>query len=249
MEDIANQINELRLMLTGVVQKQELQQKTNESHAKQLGQLAEQVAARDKGKLPSDTTLNPQHQPSGSINKNAQVSHVTTLRSGKSYDNKVVLPPHLVEGVVEDVNESEESGTEQEPVASESEKKMSFKEPIEKVLNSDVETSKGNDVEGYSITRVVLGQMEIAWAKLIGPRVMLSYTEVVPGCRRVFRPANHFKRFGIMEVCGPMVLDKLNGSAKIILIRLVHGSAAKSQGSANWTHGSAGNGSLCMYGS
>ncbi|KAD2393524.1 hypothetical protein E3N88_40501 [Mikania micrantha] len=48
MEDIANQINELRLMLTGVVQKQELQQKTSESHAKQLGQLAEQLATRDK---------------------------------------------------------------------------------------------------------------------------------------------------------------------------------------------------------
>jgi hypothetical protein len=72
---------------------------------------------RDPGKLPSDTKRNPIHQASSSQgSKNASVNPVSTLRSGKVYDNKVIPPPPMVDGVVEDVGESKESDDEPEPV-------------------------------------------------------------------------------------------------------------------------------------
>ncbi|KAD5802401.1 hypothetical protein E3N88_13761 [Mikania micrantha] len=83
---------------------------------KQVGQMAEDLAKRNPGTLPSDTKVNPAHQ--GSSSKHAQVKQVTTLRSGKVYDKKVDAPPTFVEGVVEDVDEDEESDSEETPIAS-----------------------------------------------------------------------------------------------------------------------------------
>ncbi|XP_021975467.1 uncharacterized protein LOC110870591 [Helianthus annuus] len=100
-------------ILKGVVQEQEVQGKTVGSLTQQVGQLAEEVAIRRPGKLPSDTAINPQHQGSSSKNnKNAHVNEVCVLRNGKSYENNVETPSQFVEGVVEDV--SDESDNDQE---------------------------------------------------------------------------------------------------------------------------------------
>ena len=44
---------------------------------KQVGQMAEEMARRNHGTLPSDTQVNPAHQGSGS--KNLHVNAVSTL--------------------------------------------------------------------------------------------------------------------------------------------------------------------------
>ncbi|KAI3784598.1 hypothetical protein L1987_43700 [Smallanthus sonchifolius] len=98
--------------LKRIEQDREIQVKTNESFERQLGQLAEkiaEVAGRPPGQLPSDTKLNPQ----GS--RNANVSEVSTLRSGKVY-NKVTPASPDVEGVVVDLGEDGESDSDSEAV-------------------------------------------------------------------------------------------------------------------------------------
>ncbi|KAI3755925.1 hypothetical protein L1987_55735 [Smallanthus sonchifolius] len=77
----------------GVVQKQEITDKTVGALAKQMGQLAEGVAIRDQGKLPSDTTVNPQHGSSSKNTRNVQINEVRTLRSGKVYKSGDDHPP------------------------------------------------------------------------------------------------------------------------------------------------------------
>ena len=92
----------------------EVRDKTMEALSKQVGQLAADMSKRDPGKLPSDTTINPQHQQSSSRNaRNVQINQVSILRNGKVYDNKVGTPPQFVEGVVEDLG-SDDSEDEQE---------------------------------------------------------------------------------------------------------------------------------------
>ena len=92
----------------------EVRDKNVEALSKEVGQLAADMSKRDPGKLPSDTTINPQHQQSSSRNsRNVQINQVSILRNGKVYDNKVGTPPQFVEGVVEDLG-SDDSEDEQE---------------------------------------------------------------------------------------------------------------------------------------
>ncbi|KAG5553972.1 hypothetical protein RHGRI_011741 [Rhododendron griersonianum] len=63
----------------------------------QMGQLANQVAEREKGKFPSQTLVNPKGQfsigtTSTSSNEQHHVQSIITLRSGKEVDNKVSMP-------------------------------------------------------------------------------------------------------------------------------------------------------------
>ncbi|XP_076942486.1 uncharacterized protein LOC143612366 [Bidens hawaiensis] len=99
-----------------VNQRLELQEKANAARDKQVSQLAEEVASlkRNPSKLPSDTLKNSSHQSSSSSSgKNAHVSQVSTLRSGKIYNNGETPPP-FVEGVVEDLGEDGKSDDEVE---------------------------------------------------------------------------------------------------------------------------------------
>ncbi|KAJ0586747.1 putative nucleotidyltransferase, Ribonuclease H [Helianthus annuus] len=129
----------------------EVRDKTSVAMQKQLGQLAEDIAQlrRDPGKLPSTTTVNPQHQSSSSATKNARVNHVSVLRSGKVYDNKVGAPPQFVDGVVEDWDENEEEEDEPEPVSPTEANKTTSQETNGRVVEnaSTKATEKGAGVK------------------------------------------------------------------------------------------------------
>ncbi|XP_058216628.1 uncharacterized protein LOC131327478 [Rhododendron vialii] len=63
----------------------------------QMGQLASQLAEREKGKFPSQTLVNPKGQfsigtTSTPSNEQHHVQSIITLRSGKEVDNKVSMP-------------------------------------------------------------------------------------------------------------------------------------------------------------
>src|ERR1044071_8976158 len=79
-----------------------------------MGQLGIDVAElkKGKGKLPSDTQVNPSHGSSrGNI---VNVNQVSVLRSGKEF--KANLSPGFVEGVVEDITGDESENDETPPV-------------------------------------------------------------------------------------------------------------------------------------
>ncbi|KAI3828873.1 hypothetical protein L1987_02983 [Smallanthus sonchifolius] len=89
-------------------QADDVRDKTIQVMSTQMGQFATEIAELKKssGKLPSDTVTNPSHHTSGNRNmKNSHVGKVSTLRSGKTYDNKVAPPPPFVDGVVKDLDE------------------------------------------------------------------------------------------------------------------------------------------------
>nr|XP_043612451.1 uncharacterized protein LOC122584311 [Erigeron canadensis] len=134
--------------------KNEIRDKTVESLQKQVGQLAEDVAAlrKDPGKLPSDTKINPQHQSSGSKNiKNVEINNVSTLRSGRIYDNKVEPSSSLVDGVVEEVDDDQDSEHEPEFVLPKPSKKVSFKEVKNNRSSEKFSEKQGKDMEGNTI--------------------------------------------------------------------------------------------------
>jgi hypothetical protein len=58
----------------------------------QMGQLANHLGERDKGKLPSQAVNNPKACNSGNSSNQEHVQAIVTLRSGKRVDNKVVNP-------------------------------------------------------------------------------------------------------------------------------------------------------------
>nr|XP_043616875.1 uncharacterized protein LOC122588726 [Erigeron canadensis] len=120
----------------------------------QVGKLAEDVSAlrKNPGKLPSDTKVNPQHQSGNSKNvKNVEINNVSLLRSGKMYDNKVEPPSSLVDGVVEDVDDDQDSKHEPELVLPKSTKKVSFKEVENNRSNGKFSEKQGNEMEGNTI--------------------------------------------------------------------------------------------------
>nr|GEY06403.1 hypothetical protein [Tanacetum cinerariifolium] len=70
---------------------------------RQMGQLAEEVHTRETGKLPSYSNFNPKHKPGGP----EHVNMVTSLRTGKTYNNDIKIPnvhdfSHDVEDFVTD---------------------------------------------------------------------------------------------------------------------------------------------------
>jgi hypothetical protein len=56
----------------------------------QIGQLANHLGERDKGKLPSQAVNNPKACNFGNSSNQEHVQAIVTLRSGKRMDNKVV---------------------------------------------------------------------------------------------------------------------------------------------------------------
>jgi hypothetical protein len=58
----------------------------------QMGQLANHLGERDKGKLPSQAVNNPKACNNGNSSNQEHVQAIVTLRSGKRVDNKVMNP-------------------------------------------------------------------------------------------------------------------------------------------------------------
>ncbi|XP_071713241.1 uncharacterized protein [Rutidosis leptorrhynchoides] len=67
----------------------EIQNKSIAALGKQIGQVAEEKATRESDTIPSYTLLNLNHKSQG---RGHEVNMVGTLRSGKTYDNKVKMP-------------------------------------------------------------------------------------------------------------------------------------------------------------
>jgi hypothetical protein len=85
MKMTGQSINDMRqstMVNTQVISKLEMQ----------IGQLANHLGERDKGKLPSQAVNNPKACNSGKFSNLEHVQVIVTLRSGKRVDNKVVNP-------------------------------------------------------------------------------------------------------------------------------------------------------------
>ncbi|XP_021992121.1 uncharacterized protein LOC110888932 [Helianthus annuus] len=118
-EEISNR--EIMEVLKQIKKDQEVQAKSHQALEKQVAQLATEMAQgrKDSSRLPSDTTKNPQHQGSSS---NARINM-------------------LVEGVVEEVDEENESDAEQRPISP----KKNKKETLEN--NRVIDTEPGDKKE------------------------------------------------------------------------------------------------------
>jgi hypothetical protein len=77
----------------------------------QMGQLANHLGERDKGKLPSQAMNNPKACNSGNSSNQEHVQAIVTLRSGKRVDNKVV---NLEEDAKEEEQKEEEGDNQKE---------------------------------------------------------------------------------------------------------------------------------------
>ncbi|XP_071730760.1 uncharacterized protein [Rutidosis leptorrhynchoides] len=67
----------------------EIQNKSIAALGKKIGQVAEKKATRESNTIPSYTLLDPNHESQG---RGHEVNMVGTLRSGKTYVNKVKMP-------------------------------------------------------------------------------------------------------------------------------------------------------------
>src|SRR4051812_14920629 len=75
--------------------------------AKKIGQLANQLADREKGKLPSQSVPNPRSQNNQPSTSHEQVQAITTLRSGRQVDNNVANPDILQDGAEDQIRTNE----------------------------------------------------------------------------------------------------------------------------------------------
>ncbi|XP_022008233.1 uncharacterized protein LOC110907580 [Helianthus annuus] len=98
----------------------EIRDKAHEELAKQVGQLAQEIAQvrGSMGKLPSDTTVNPKHQGFSTSNvRDARVSAVSILLNDEVCSVENIPPPQFVDGVVENIGEESESENEHETIS------------------------------------------------------------------------------------------------------------------------------------
>jgi hypothetical protein len=72
----------------------------------QMGQLANLLCERDKGKLPSQVVNNPKACNNGNSSNQKHVQAIVTLRSGKRMDNQVANPE--ADNAVEEEQKEEE---------------------------------------------------------------------------------------------------------------------------------------------
>ncbi|KAI3819745.1 hypothetical protein L1987_13593 [Smallanthus sonchifolius] len=133
-------------------QSDEVHDKSIQVFTTQMEQIATEVAdlRNNSGKLPSDTQTNPSHQASRSKNtKSSHLGKVSTLRSGKVYDNKVAPPPTFVDGVVEDIDEHENSDDELKPIPV---TRVAFKNQNEKSFSKTSSTVNEGEVVAISLS-------------------------------------------------------------------------------------------------
>jgi hypothetical protein len=96
----------------------------------QMGQLANHLGERDKGKLPSQAVNNPKACNSGNSSNQEHVQAIVTLRSGKRVDNKVVNPEDDAEE--EEQKEEEEQREEEDDNQKEGDAESSTVTPVVK---------------------------------------------------------------------------------------------------------------------
>jgi hypothetical protein len=93
----------------------------------QMGQLANHLGEREKGKLPSQAVNNPKACNSGNSSNQEDVQAIVTLRSRKRVDNKVVNPE--TDQAEEEEQKEEEGDNQQEGDAEPSTVTPVVKEP------------------------------------------------------------------------------------------------------------------------
>ncbi|XP_022031956.1 uncharacterized protein LOC110933021 [Helianthus annuus] len=117
----------------------EIRDKAHEALAKQVGQLAEEMAQirGSMGKLPSDTTVNPKHQSSSTGNvRNVHISTVSLLSNDEVCGSvESIPPPQCVDGVMGHTRDESENKNEQETISQVKIEKMNKKSFCENCLN------------------------------------------------------------------------------------------------------------------
>nr|GEV75442.1 hypothetical protein [Tanacetum cinerariifolium] len=113
---------------------------------RQMGQLAEEVHTRETGKLPSYPDLNPKHKSGGP----EHVNMVTSLRTGKTYNNDIKIPSvhgfsHDVEDFVTD-DEIVVEGRNADNVKSDSELVNDFLKDVPKLPTHNPEATESPKV-------------------------------------------------------------------------------------------------------
>jgi hypothetical protein len=93
----------------------------------QMGQLANHLGERDKGKLPSQAVNKPKACSIGNSSNQEHVQAIVTLRSGKRVDNKVVNPK--ADHAEEEEQKEEEGDNQKEGDAEPSTVTLVVKEP------------------------------------------------------------------------------------------------------------------------
>ncbi|XP_022014300.1 uncharacterized protein LOC110913788 [Helianthus annuus] len=120
MDALLNMQKETHSDVKEIKKANEIRDKAHEALAKQVGQLAEEVAQikGSMGKLPSDTTVNPKHQGSSTSNvRNARISAVSILLNDELCSVESIPPPQFVDGVVEDISDEPENENKQETIS------------------------------------------------------------------------------------------------------------------------------------
>jgi hypothetical protein len=119
----------------------------------QMGQLANHLGERDKGKLPSQAVNNPKACNSGNSSNQEHVQAIVTLRSRKRVDNKVVNPE--TDQAEEEEQKEEEGDNQQEgdaepstvtPVVKEPSRALVPKAPYPKRLQAPSNGGKLKDI-------------------------------------------------------------------------------------------------------
>ncbi|XP_022014786.1 uncharacterized protein LOC110914291 [Helianthus annuus] len=102
--DLSAKMDAMLSMMQESKKENEIRDKSHEALAKQVGQLAEEMAQMrgSMGKLPSDTTVNPKHQSSSTGNvRNVHISAVSILSNDDVCSSvESIPPPQCVDGVV-----------------------------------------------------------------------------------------------------------------------------------------------------
>ncbi|XP_021998222.1 uncharacterized protein LOC110895248 [Helianthus annuus] len=101
--DLNAKMDAMLSMMQESKKENEIRDKLHEALAKQVGQLAEEMAQMrgSMGKLPSDTTVNPKHQSSSTGNvRNVHISAVSLLSNDEVCSGVESIPPQCVDGVV-----------------------------------------------------------------------------------------------------------------------------------------------------
>ncbi|XP_022020069.1 uncharacterized protein LOC110920143 [Helianthus annuus] len=121
MDALLNMTKESNNDIKEIKKTNEIRDKAHEALAKQVGQLAEEMAQMrgSMGKLPSDTTVNPKHQGSSTSNvRKARISAVSLISNDEVCSSvESIPPPQFVDGVVEDISDELGSKNEHETIS------------------------------------------------------------------------------------------------------------------------------------
>jgi hypothetical protein len=178
----------------------------------QMGQLANYLGERDKGKLPSQAMNNPKACSIGNSSNHEHVQAIVTLRSGKRVDNKVVnLEADHVE--VEEEKPKDEEGDDQKegdaepstvtPVVKEPPRALVLKAPYPERLQAPRNGGKLEDI------LEVFKQVQINIPFLDAIQQIPSYAKFLKDLVTVKRKTNVPKKAFITEQVSVILQCKL----------------------------------------